>query len=70
MKCETDDASLPSAAPQTINQSYKIDASKNNGAEHQFHEVVRGKQARKALDAEDCDECRAVRLHYLESLPI
>lgn len=38
-------------------KTYKINAQANNGVEHAYHEVVRGKAARKRLHATDCPCC-------------
>lgn len=47
-----------------INGMYEINPAQNAGLEYQYDEVVRGREKRKRLLGEDCDDCREV---YLES---
>ncbi|EMD37051.1 hypothetical protein CERSUDRAFT_114952 [Gelatoporia subvermispora B] len=42
----------------TINALYEIDGTRNNGLGFQFDDVVRNKQQRKNLHADDCECCR------------
>jgi len=42
----------------TINAQYQIDANRNNGLDFQYDAVVRNRQERKHLNAEDCECCR------------
>ncbi|KAL1685803.1 DNA repair protein endonuclease SAE2/CtIP C-terminus-domain-containing protein, partial [Schizophyllum commune] len=42
----------------TINSLFEIDRTRNNGADFQFEDVVRGRESRKRLEATDCECCR------------
>ncbi|TRM59082.1 DNA repair protein endonuclease SAE2/CtIP C-terminus-domain-containing protein [Schizophyllum amplum] len=52
------DSAHDTSAETTINAMYEIDRSRNGGADYQFEEVVRGKEARRQLEATDCECCR------------
>ncbi|KAJ3919411.1 hypothetical protein F5877DRAFT_40412 [Lentinula edodes] len=41
-----------------INGMYEINPAQNAGLEYQYDEVVRGREKRKRLLGEDCDDCR------------
>ncbi|KAJ3812688.1 DNA repair protein endonuclease SAE2/CtIP C-terminus-domain-containing protein [Lentinula aff. lateritia] len=41
-----------------INGMYEINPARNAGLEYQYDEVVRGREKRKRLVGEDCDDCR------------
>ncbi|KIY44632.1 hypothetical protein FISHEDRAFT_50942 [Fistulina hepatica ATCC 64428] len=43
---------------KTINETFQIDTTRNGGFDFQFDEVVRDKQQRKAMQADDCECCR------------
>ncbi|KAF8876589.1 DNA repair protein endonuclease SAE2/CtIP C-terminus-domain-containing protein [Infundibulicybe gibba] len=51
-------AEATEGTPQTINQLYEIDKSRNGGLDFQYDEVVRGKDDRRRMDAGDCECCR------------
>ncbi|KAF5353691.1 hypothetical protein D9758_008664 [Tetrapyrgos nigripes] len=44
---------------KTMNELYAINLERNEGLDYQYHEVVRGKEKRKRLDAGDCESCKA-----------
>ncbi|KAI4524955.1 hypothetical protein K525DRAFT_235131 [Schizophyllum commune Loenen D] len=46
------------AGNTTINSLFEIDRTRNNGADFQFEDVVRGRESRKRLEATDCECCR------------
>ncbi|EFI26691.1 hypothetical protein CC1G_15462 [Coprinopsis cinerea okayama7 len=50
--------SEPGPSSSTINAKFVIDPAKNNGVGHQYDEVVRGREARRQMDAGDCECCR------------
>ncbi|KZT04876.1 uncharacterized protein LAESUDRAFT_727450 [Laetiporus sulphureus 93-53] len=52
------------SATKTINADFKMDTARNAGVEFQFDEVVRNKESRKHLHADDCECCRG----YYEGL--
>ncbi|KAI3608037.1 hypothetical protein WG66_005024 [Moniliophthora roreri] len=43
---------------KTLNELYMIDPDRNEGLNHEFDEVVRGKESRKRLAAGDCEDCQ------------
>ncbi|TFK67185.1 hypothetical protein BDN72DRAFT_843358 [Pluteus cervinus] len=46
------------SGPKTLNAMYEIDPQRNKGVNHQFEEVVRGRDERKQMQAGDCEDCR------------
>jgi hypothetical protein len=42
---------------------YELNPDANSGLNYKFANVVRNKRERAALSAEDCEECREVRLN-------
>lgn len=44
-------------SPRQSTTDYVINKARNNGLGHAFHEVVRGKEARSRLHADDCPCC-------------
>lgn len=51
-----------STGKTTLNSLYQIDSVQNGGLEFQFDDVVRNKDQRKHLHADDCECCRDVRI--------
>ncbi|KAF7315684.1 SAE2 domain-containing protein [Mycena indigotica] len=46
------------SANQTINAKFAIDATRNRGMDFEYDDVVRGREQRRQLHAEDCECCR------------
>ncbi|KAJ7072046.1 DNA repair protein endonuclease SAE2/CtIP C-terminus-domain-containing protein [Mycena amicta] len=42
---------------QTINANFRIDAARNGGMDYEYDDVVRGREQRRPLHAEDCECC-------------
>ncbi|KAJ3501210.1 hypothetical protein NLJ89_g9443 [Agrocybe chaxingu] len=49
-------------AEKTINALYKVDPTQNGGKDYQHDAVVRDKNERRKMDADDCECCREVIL--------
>lgn len=44
----------------TINAKFAIDPEHNGGRDFQYDEVVRGREERRHMEADDCECCRDV----------